>query len=103
MAKTALFIMHRTQPGKRGDVRLVWEKHLRPLIAGNLGHEAYFYCYDDSDPDTICVFQQYVDTAASQNFIKSTGYAAYLVEVSPLLAGAPEIRIATPQWIKVAE
>ena len=48
---------HKALPGKREDVRRVWEKHLRPGIAGNAASEAYFYCYDDNDPDMICVFQ----------------------------------------------
>jgi hypothetical protein len=57
MQKTALFIRHQAQPGKRDDVRRVWEKHVKPRVATNPAHEAYFFCYDNGDPDVICVFQ----------------------------------------------
>jgi len=100
MSKTALFITHRALPGKRDEVRRVWEKHLQRNIAADAAHEAYFYCYDDSDPDTIRVFQQYADRASSQEFLAAPWYAAYVSEVTPLLAGQPEIRAATPVWAK---
>ena len=102
MSKAALFITHRTLPGKRDEVRRVWESHLQPNIAANAAHEAYFYCYDDNDPDTIVVFQQYADGASSQDFQAGPWYAAYVREVTPLLAGQPEIRAATPVWVKSA-
>jgi quinol monooxygenase YgiN len=102
MSKTALFITHRALPGKRDEVRRTWEQHLQPRIAANAAHEAYFYCYDENDPDTICVFQQYADRASSQTFLAASWYAAYVSEVTPLLAGEPEIRVATPVWAKHA-
>jgi quinol monooxygenase YgiN len=100
MSKAAVFITHRALPGKRDEVRRVWERHLQPNIAANAAHEAYFYCYDDNDPDAICVFQQYADRASSQNFLAAPWYAAYVSEVTPLLAGQPEIRAATLVWAK---
>ncbi len=98
MSKIALFIRHKARPGKRDDVRRVWEKHLRPNIENNRAHEAYSYCYDDGDPDTICVFQQYLGRDAAQEFLKSTWYGAYVDEVSPLLAEQPEVRTSTVMW-----
>ena len=44
MSKAALFIKHKALPGRREQVHRVWEKHLRPHIAANSAHEAYFYC-----------------------------------------------------------
>jgi len=102
MSKTALFIKHKALSGKRDEVRRIWEKHLKPRVAANPAHEAYFYCYDDNDPDTICVFQQYTDRASSQEFLEGSWYAAYVNEVSPFLAGQPEIRVVTPVWAKGA-
>jgi quinol monooxygenase YgiN len=100
MSKTALFIMHKTKPGRRDEVRQVWEKHLRPQIGENAVHEAYFYCYDDNDPDLICVFQLYSDHTGPQEFVKQPWYSAYEKAVAPLLAGKSEFRSATPFWIK---
>ncbi len=59
MNSSAVIIKHKTQPGKRDELRQVWEKHMAPAIAANPGHLAYFYCFDNSDPDAICAFQQY--------------------------------------------
>jgi quinol monooxygenase YgiN len=100
MAKTALFIKHKAKPGKREEVRKVWEKHLRPRIGENEAHEAYFYCYDDNDPDMICVFQLYADETGPQAFVAQPWYPAYEAEVGPLLTGESEFRTATPFWIK---
>ncbi len=96
----ALFIRHKSLPGKRDQVRRVWERHLQPHIARNAAHEAYFYCYDDNDPDSICVYQQYSDGASSRAFLALPHYADYVKEVEPLLAGPPEVTTATPVWVK---
>jgi quinol monooxygenase YgiN len=100
MAPTALFIRHRTQPGRRDQVRAVWDRHVRAAVARNPGHAAYFYCFDDGDPDAICAFQQYVDADAARAFLATEGYAAYLRDVEPLLAGPPEVTSLTPVWTK---
>lgn len=102
MTKFALFVRHKTRPGKRDEVRKVWEHHMRTAIAGNSGHEAYFYTFDNNDPDSICAFQQYTDLTASKEFLKTGSYAAYLKDVEPLLAAPPEITSLTPVWIKAA-
>jgi len=99
--KAALFIRHKALPGKRDQVRRVWEKHLQTQITGNPRHEAYFYCYDDGDPDALCVFQLYTDKEASQQFLKQPWYADYWNEVSPLLVGESDFRSANLQWAKV--
>lgn len=100
MNKAALFVRLRARPGKRDEVRQVWERHLKPNIAGNLASEAYFYCYDDMDPDVVCAFQQYSDRVSPQDFVKAPWYAAYIEEVTPLLAGQPDVRAVTPIWVK---
>lgn len=100
MDNAALFIRHKALPGKRDEVRRVWEKHLRPRIAENSAHEAYCYCYDDNDPDVICVFQLYTSRAGAREFVQAPWYPAYEREVAPLLAGESDLRTATPIWIK---
>ena len=96
----ALLIKHRTRPGKRDEVRQVWEKYMAPAVSANPGHTAYFYCFDNTDPDAIVAFQQYASADASQGFLKTERYAAYLQEVEPLLAGPPEVTALTPKWVK---
>ena len=102
MTKAALFAKHKTRPGQRDEARKIWERYMQPSIAKNPGHEAYFYCFDNVDPDSICAFQQYVDLESSQDFLKTENYAAYLKEVEPLLAGPPQVTSISPVWIKGA-
>jgi quinol monooxygenase YgiN len=100
MTSLALIIKHKTQPGKRDEVRTVWERHMAPAISANPGHLAYFYCFDNADPDAIMAFQQYVSAEAAGEFLKTDSYAAYLKEVEPLLSGPPQVTTLTPMWSK---
>jgi quinol monooxygenase YgiN len=97
----ALFIQHKTLPGRRADVQRVWQKHMMPTIAANDGHTAYFYSFG-TDPDTICAFQVYRDQDAAGVFLKKPEYAAYLEEVEPLLTGDPVVTVLDVQWSKPA-
>ena len=98
----ALIIKHRTQSGKRDEVRRVWEKHMAPAIRANPGHTAYFYCFDNNEPNSIYAFQQYLSVEASQEFLQTSGWAAYLREMEPLLAGPSQVTAFTPVWSKPA-
>lgn len=96
----ALFIIHKTRPGKRDAVREVWMKHMAPAIEANPGHLAYVYNFDQDDPDGICAFQLYASQAAADAFLKHANYLAYLAEVEPLLSGPPDVKSLQPQWRK---
>jgi quinol monooxygenase YgiN len=97
---TALFIRHQAQPGKREEVRRVWEKHVKPRASANPNHLAYYYCYDDKDSDVVLVFQLYKDAASSQDFMKGDWYSDYVKEVGQFVAKPPVISSATPIWAK---
>lgn len=101
MPSIALIIKHTTQPGKRDDVRRVWERYMAQAIAANPGHIAYFYCYGDADPDAIYAFQEYASAEASQAFLKTDSYSDYLQDVEPLLHGPPEVTTLTVMWSKL--
>jgi len=75
---------------------------MAPAISANPGHTAYFYCFDNNEPDSIYAFQQYLGVEASQEFLQTSGYAAYLREVEPLLAGPPQVTALTPVWSRPA-
>jgi quinol monooxygenase YgiN len=95
---TALFIRHRAVAGRRDDLHGVWLRHLQPAISANPGHDAYFYCFDDEDPDVVVVYQQYRDADAAAAFLATTAYRDYFDESAPLLAEAPVLTRATPRW-----
>ena len=100
MADFGLFITHRTSPGQREAVRVVWERHMQPAIANNPGHVAYFYCFASDDTNVIRVFQRYVDRDAAQSFLRDPSYLAYVAEVEDLLEGPPAVVEAKVVWSK---
>ncbi|HET7716059.1 MAG TPA: hypothetical protein VFK86_10575 [Bauldia sp.] len=102
MSKSAILVRHRAKPGKRDEVRRVWEKYARDYIAGNSGALNCFYCYDDNDPDTVIVFQLSADPSLGRDFVKQPWFADYQRETAALLAAPPELRTATPTWVKGA-
>jgi quinol monooxygenase YgiN len=102
MSKNALYIRHQAKPGKRDEVKRVWEKYARDYVGGAKGQLTYFYGYDDKDPDAIVVFAVQADQAAAQDFVKQPWFADYESETRELLAGPSEFRTATPQWTKAA-
>jgi len=91
MSKTALFIRHQALPGRRDEVRRIWEHHVKPRVEANPAHEAYYFCYDQQDPDVICVFQLYSSEAALREFLGGTWYPGYLTEVAQVVAAPPQI------------
>ena len=100
MAQIALIIKHQTLPGRRDEVRQVWERHMATAITANSEHLAYFYCFDNSDADAIYAFQHYASVEASEEFLKTESYLAYLTDVEPLLAKPAEVTLLTPVWLK---
>ena len=98
----ALFVQHKTRPGKRGAVEAVWRRHMKPAAAANAGHLAYFYCFG-MDDDAICAFQHYASREAAQAFLETPAYAAYLEEVTPLLSGDPTVTVLDVRWSKAAD
>jgi quinol monooxygenase YgiN len=98
MAEDALFIQHRTKPGKRDDVEAIWRKHIKPTVAVN-DDVVDFYGFGE-DPESICAFQKYPDREATTAFVKTPQYAGYYEEVSPLLLGEPIIAALDVQWSK---
>jgi quinol monooxygenase YgiN len=100
MSKTALFIRHQALPGKRDEIRRIWEKHVKPRVQANPAHEAYYFCYDNSDRDVISVFQLYTSEADADEFLGGAWYPKYLEEVSKVVASSPQISPASLIWNK---
>ncbi|HEY9556914.1 MAG TPA: antibiotic biosynthesis monooxygenase [Acidimicrobiales bacterium] len=100
MSTHGLFIVHRTQPGRRDDVRAVWNEHMAPAIDANDDHLAYIYSFDQADEDVIRVFQLYASAEAAAAFLETESYERYLAAVEGLLSGPPELYAVTPEWSK---
>lgn len=97
----ALFLKHRSQPGRRQELETVWRRHMMPAIDANKAHLAYIYSYGD-DPDTVGAFQLYRSKEDADAFRQSPAYLAYLDESRPLLAHDPDVTMLTPRWVKGA-
>lgn len=98
-----VLIRHKAKPGRRDDLFAVWSKHMAAAISRNPDHLAYFYCYDDSDPDVVCAFQQYASAEAAASFLKARAYQAYVREAEALLAAAPQVGSLSVKWSKAGK
>jgi quinol monooxygenase YgiN len=97
---TAFYVRHKARPGKRDELRTVWEKYARAYIATADVQLAYFYCYDDNDPDVIVAFQLCTDRAGVDDFVKQPWFRDYEAETAALLAEPSEYKAVTPVWTK---
>jgi quinol monooxygenase YgiN len=97
---TAFFIRHRAVSGKRDEVRRIWEKYVKVRATANPQHLAYYFCYDQADPNVISVFQIYSDAEASKRFISEPWYQEYLSELRPVTAERPTISTCDVVWAK---
>lgn len=100
MAKVVLLVTTRTRPGKRDEVRRLWEAHLRPRVEANAAQEVYLFCEDSEDPDVFHLFEIYASAEAMGANANSPWFAEYLRAVLPLLDGPGVVRRATPVWAK---
>ena len=100
MPKLALFIKVKAQPGKREEVKQLWEKHVKPHSEGEKALDISCYCYALEDEGTICLFELISDPSVFKAVMQSDWFAAYQEHLKPLLAGPPEIITATPIWAK---
>lgn len=100
MAKVALFIKSRAKAGQRDALRGLWESHLRDRAGANPALEAYYYCYDNDDPDVVHLFEVYRDAAAQAADGGGEAFATFMAEAGALLDGPPEFHQTTPMWIK---
>jgi quinol monooxygenase YgiN len=100
MSKTALLVRHKALPGLRDDLRRIWERHVKPRALANAQHEAYYFCYDTGDPETISVFQLFSSEAALEAFVGGSWYPDYLAEVATVVAAPPQLSRSALVWAK---
>ncbi len=100
MDKLAMLITTRTKPGKRDEVRRLYEEHLAPRALANDAQEVVVWSADLADPDVFHLFEIYRDAAAAEAAGQAPWFWEYLGLVGPLLDGQPEVRTASPSWMK---
>ena len=100
MSKLALFVRVDAQPGKRDEIRRLWEKYVKPHSETQESVEICCYCYANENVDTICMFELISNPSDFEAVMKSDWFASYQESLKPLIKGPPEIITATPMWIK---
>ena len=100
MSKRVTVVRQKAKPGKRDELRRVWEKYARQYAEGSNGVLSAYYCYDDNDPETAIAISLAADEASAQAFGKQPWIADYQRETAALLAGPPEVLMATPKYVK---
>jgi quinol monooxygenase YgiN len=102
VSKIALFVKATTQPGKRDELRRLYEKHLKPHIDADKDEELSFYCYAAENENTICMFELFSESYDLQAAMQSDWFKAYMAEATQILAGPPEVTATIPVWAKGA-
>ena len=100
MRKTALILRVKARPGRRDELRALWDEHLRPRAEANPAQELYLYCYDVEDPDTIHMVEVYGDRDAMAANASTPWFGEYMRVAAPLIDGRPEMITAEPVWAK---
>jgi len=102
MPKVAVIAKNRTKPGKRDELRKLFEKHLGQHALSNRTQEVVVWCDDIKDSDAFYLFEICNSYEAFQLNSAAPGpwFADYMREAGPLLDGQPEMMVGTPKWAK---
>ena len=100
MGDLAIVVKSRAQPGKRDAIRILYEELMAPRAMENDSQEVVVWCADQHDPDAFFLFEIYTDSAAMGANAQADWFADYMSKAGPLLAGEPEVAMATPMWSK---
>lgn len=98
MSKLALIVRTRAKPGARDQLRDLYLEHLAPRAEANQDQEVVVLCFDGQDPDVLYLFEVYRDQDALQRAAQAPWFAEYMGQAAPLLAGEPQVTMASPVW-----
>ena len=100
MGDLAMIIKTKAQPGKRDELFELYNQMLVPRAEENDAQEVVVWSADQHDPDTFYLFEIYSDGEAMGANAAAPWFAEYMAQAGPLLAGEPEVGMATPRWSK---
>ena len=98
MGTLALIIRSTAQPGRREEIYEAYRSVMAPRAEANEAQEVVVWCNDLADPDRFTLFEIYRDQAAFGENAEAPWFGEYMGKVGPLLAGEPEVTMATPEW-----
>ena len=100
MTAHAVFITHRTRPGRRADAVGVWNEIMKPAVQANPDHLTYVCALPEEEPEVIRAFQLYRTAEAAAAFLRTPEYVAYSTAVEEYLEGPPQVVAAPAAWVK---
>ena len=100
MGELAMIISTTTQPGRRADVRALYQHLMAPRAVENAAQRVVVWCDDQQDEDRFHLFEIYSDPAAMGANASAPWFAEYMTKAGPLLAGEPTVVMATTGWSK---
>lgn len=93
-----MVIRSTARPGKRDELFSLYQEHLAPRAEANEAQEVVVWCADQHDPDSFVLFELYRDAEALGANARADWFEAYMAAAMPLLAGEPQVTMATPMW-----
>ncbi len=100
MSKLAMVIKTKAQPNRRRELQALYEELMAPRALENEAQEVVVWCADQHDEDTFYLFEIYRDAEAMGSNAQAPWFAEYMTKAGPMLAGEPEVAMATPVWSK---
>jgi quinol monooxygenase YgiN len=95
VAKLALVMKNRTQPGKRDEIFQLFKQHLAPRAESNPDQEIEVCCADDRDPDAFYLFEVHRDRAAFEANSQAPWFGEFMAAAGLLLADRGEVALCT--------
>ena len=93
-----MIIRSTAKPGARDELFELYREHLAPRAEANADQEVVVWCADQEDPDRFVLFEIYSGPEALGVNAGADWFADYMQAAMPLLAGEPEVTMATPMW-----
>lgn len=91
----AAFVKLQATPGKRDELVAAFEG-LLAAVQDEKGTLVYALHTDDTDADVVWFYELYPDKAAQELHAGSDAMKATFPKLAGLIAGRPEIKMATP-------
>ena len=100
MGDLAMVVKSTAQDGKRDEIFRLYKEMLAPRADQNDDQEVVVWCADQHDPNVFYLFEIYSSGEAMGANASAPWFGEYMGAVGPLLAGEPEVGMATPLWSK---
>jgi quinol monooxygenase YgiN len=97
--KVAVFATMTAQPGRRDDLVEILSTMFGP-VGDEAGTEIYALHTLENEPDKVFFYELYTDVDSLKSHGRSDAMKAMGAKLGDVLAGAPEIQMATPVQAK---